>query len=232
MLLALVLLGSAGYLALGRDQRPRPVFTKTPDRVTSSQSARFAYRVPLRGARFTCSLDGARQTPCGSRRRLRLLAAGRHRFCVQARTARVRSRTACFSWVVRPTANLILPAPPERGSAQPFSMTASAAAPLSPGGAPVPVDVVFDNPNRGPITITAVVLRLAGSEPAGCASAIDVVQQLRGTPVVPGTARRSLAELGVPQRDWPLLELRDTGTDQNACRGAALRLALTGEARG
>lgn len=211
--------------------------------MTNSQSARFAYRVPLRGARFTCSLNGARQTPCGTRRHLRLLAAGRHRFCVQARTARVRSRTTCFSWVVRPTTSLIAPVPAPRptatgtpgqsgGDAQPFTMTAGAVAPLSPGGGPVPVDIEFNNPNREPITITAVVLRIAGSEPAACADGVVVAQQLRGAPVVPGAGRRSLAELGVPQRDWPLIELVDTGVNQDACRRATIRLTLTGEARG
>ena len=111
-------------------------------------------------------------------------------------------------------------------------MTAKAAAALLPGAGSVPVDIAFENPNAVPISITSVTLRVASTSPAGCASAIVVARQLRTVPVIPAGSTRSLSALGVPQQDWPQLEMRDDRTNQNACQNATIQLALIGEARG
>lgn len=234
-----VLLGAMGYLALGRAAAPVPVFTTTPDRATESRSASFAYRVALRRPRFRCSLDGARWHRCRGRYHAAGLAEGRHRFCVTATAGRRRSRTACFAWRVggAPASPTQAPATtsddPVRATAPAsFSMTATAVGALLPGGAAVPVDIAFTNPGREAITVEAVALAIDGGEPAACARHIRVVRELDAAPVVPGGSTRSLAQLGVPPGRWPQLAMVDDGTDQSACAGAAIRLALTGTARG
>jgi hypothetical protein len=105
---------------------------------------------------------------------------------------------------------------------------------LYPGGAAVPVDLVFTNPNGVPITITGVQVTITGTSAAGCAAGdFTVDRQLVVTPtlVVPAYATRSLSQLDANQAHWPQLRMIDNG-NQDACQNATVNLAFTGEATG
>lgn len=94
--------------------------------------------------------------------------------------------------------------------------------PLAPGVAAQPLSGDFDNPNAGPVYITAVTATVTGTDTAGC-GATDYV--IAGTSTVPGQ---------VPAGDgtgaWSGLTIQfnnKVGTNQDACKGAVVNIAYT-----
>ena len=108
---------------------------------------------------------------------------------------------------------------------------------LYPGGATVPVDLVFPNPNAVPITIPGATVAVSGNSASGTGcqtSAFTVPQQLVVTPalVVPASSTRSLDQLDSNQSDWPQLQMANSG-NQNACKDATVNLNyVNGTAQG
>jgi len=103
---------------------------------------------------------------------------------------------------------------------------------LYPGGAVLPVNLLFTNPNGWAITVQSVTTSVAGTNAAGCgAENFAVVQQLTAHPVVPAGSTRALQDLGVPQSRWPQLRMLDAG-NQDACRSATVNLSFSGTAQG
>ncbi len=207
----------------------RPTLTQTPPDPTSSQSATFAWTdtdpAPGSGiAAYLCRLDGNLWLPCSSPRTYAGLSLRSHTFRVVAIDwAANISNEAGHTWTVS-------------AGGLPFTITGGAPAgvKLYPGGAAVPVDLVFINPNGAPIMITGVEVTISGTSAAGCAAGdFTVDRQLVVTPalVVPGDATRSLSQLDANQDHWPKLRMIDNG-DQDACQDATVDLAFTGEATG
>jgi hypothetical protein len=103
---------------------------------------------------------------------------------------------------------------------------------LYPAGPAVPINLVFTNPNASPITIQSATVSVTGTSVGGCAGAnFSVSQQLSATPTVPASSTKSLQDLGVPQGNWPKLQMVGSG-NQNACQNATVNLGYTGTATG
>jgi len=111
---------------------------------------------------------------------------------------------------------------------KPFGVSGDATAPLRPGSAS-PIDVRLSNPYDFPLRVERLEVAAATSAP-GCSSANYAVDQFAGSyPVVipPGDSR--LADL-VPAGALPRVRMNETGTDQDACKGAAVQLTYAGVA--
>jgi hypothetical protein len=118
--------------------------------------------------------------------------------------------------------------------AQNFTVGGNLTAPLYPGTSQ-PLNLTFTNPSSWPLTIprggvSASDITIA-SHARGCASSNFAVTQglasavtIRARQLAPA----SLSALGVPRRDWPLIEMIETNTNQDACQGAKLTLTYSG----
>jgi hypothetical protein len=117
---------------------------------------------------------------------------------------------------------------------QHFTIGGNLTTPLYPGTSQR-LDLTFTNTGSAPVTI------LRGGFPArdimittrahGCApSNFAVPQGLTSAVAIRARQRTpvSLAALRVPQSDWPVIEMIETGTNQDACRGAKLTLTYSG----
>jgi hypothetical protein len=119
-------------------------------------------------------------------------------------------------------------------AAQSFAVGGSLTMPLYPGTSQG-LDLTFTNPGSAPITIPrgGVPARdiTITSRARGCASSNFAVAQGL-TSAVTIRARQftpvSLAALRVPPGDWPVIEMIETGTNQDACRDAKLTLTYAG----
>lgn len=103
-----------------------------------------------------------------------------------------------------------------------------------------PVELVVTNPYSQPIRLTTLSVTvsdattLRGRPNPGCSgfSNFAVAQNLDPTltvVTVPAHSRRSLTELGIPEREWPAIELRDLDTNQDPCQGAELGLVVSAD---
>ena len=127
-----------------------------------------------------------------------------------------------------------LAAPPSSAQGLPFTIGATTGSLLAPGGADVPVNLVFSNPNSSPITVTGVRVTVTGTNTPECSPAlanVSVSQQLTGSvaSVPSGNVPSSLSDLAVPQSAWPRLHMGDTGTNQDACKGIRVNLSFKGQ---
>jgi hypothetical protein len=201
---------------------PLPVFRKKPPDSTIETKARFAYSDAESSVAFQCRLDGSPYTSCHSKKAYKRLALDVHEFCVRALDRAANTSTAaCSTWLIGPG--------PVR-----FSIAGSPlpGALLYPGGAAVPINLIFTNPNPAPITVGSVTVSMAGTSAPGCdPKSFGIPHQLGATPIVPAGSTRSLQDLGVPQADWPQLAMAEAG-NQDACQNAAVDLAYSGTATG
>jgi hypothetical protein len=201
---------------------PPPWLARKPSNPTTQRNSTFEYKDGEHGISFRCKLDGASYSRCSKKEKYRNLAQGWHTFCVVAldRAGNVSPET-CYGWQIG-------------AGAAPVSISGSPLAGdlLYPGATGVAINLVFTNPSATPITIQSVAVTVSGTSAPGCATAnFTVAQQLTATPVVPGNSTRSLQDLGVPQADWPKLQMA-AGGNQNACQNAAVDLAYSGTATG
>lgn len=107
-----------------------------------------------------------------------------------------------------------------------YTISGNATKPLSPGTSAT-IDLSFHNPNSTSITIPAGAIAISIDSPGrGCSAHRNfaVVHTLTTSATIPGNTTRSLAELGVPSTDWPVVEMMDTSFTQDACAGATLLL--------
>jgi hypothetical protein len=106
------------------------------------------------------------------------------------------------------------------------TVSGNLAALLYPGTSQV-LDLVFTNPNSSPVTVAAngvdiVISTNSGGCPASPNFSVD--RGLTTGVTIPADSTRSLAQLGVPAADWPVIGMIDTHTNQDACEGATLTL--------
>jgi hypothetical protein len=112
-----------------------------------------------------------------------------------------------------------------------FSVTGAGRGVLYPGGPTIPVELVFSNPNRKPITITSTQTMVAGTSRTACSGDEFVVaRQLSAQPRVPAKATASLTALGISVDRWPALRMVDSG-NQDACRAASVDLRFSATAK-
>jgi hypothetical protein len=214
---------------------PAPVITSGPANPSADTSPEFMFTDPnWPDVTFTCWLDSGRPMPCtgdtdhdGNKTvegewQLAKLAAGPHCFYVYAADPANRAGpTTKFCWTIAV-------------GGPNFTVSGSLTSPLYPGTSQ-PLNVAFTNPSPSPITIpsggiSASNITITSNAP-GCASSnFAVAHGLTVAVTIPAhqVGATSLSALGVPQADWPVIEMIETNTNQDACEGATLGLTYSG----
>lgn len=218
-----------------REGPAAPVITSGPTNPSTNTSPEFVFTDtswPL--VTFTCWLDSGKHMDCtgdtdhdGNRNvegewQFENLALGQHCFYVYVTDwARRVSPTTTFCWTI----GTVL---------QNFTVGGSLTTPLYPGTS-LPLNMTFTNPNSSPITISSGGISASNititSNAPGCASSNFAVKQgLTSAVTIPANQSTpiSLSALGVPQADWPVIEMIETNTNQDACEGAKLTLTYSG----
>jgi hypothetical protein len=212
-----------------------PVIVSHPPGTTTSTSASFVF-LDFSGPdlTFSCYLDSAAAAPCSGPTRGEYspvvqgeqdysgLSGGMHCFNVYATDeAGNVSQTTQYCWTITVTS-------------APFAVGGSLTAPLYPGTSE-PLDLTFTNPTSSAITIgdggiTGANISFATNAVGCAASNFEVVQGLTVSVTIPAdqSTPLSLSSLDVPQADWPVIEMIDTDTNQDACKGASLTLTYSG----
>ena len=214
---------------------PSPIIIAAPARLSANTNPEFQFIDAEPGVGFTCWLDSGPRMNCtgdtdhdgdrvfGGEWRFHNLAPGPHCFAVSA--------TDRFGHPGPPTRYCwaIIGAPP-----QSFTVGGDLGTPLYPGISR-PLDLTFTNTGSAPITIPAGNISARNititSNAPGCASSnFAVAQGLTAAVTIPArqTTPVSLSALKVPQAQWPVIEMIDTKTNQDACQGTKLTLTYAG----
>lgn len=198
-----------------------PTITSHPGLSTRAWKATFAFTGPG-DAGFECRMDEGAWSSCTSPTSYTGLSEGRHVFTVRSVNAAGRRSVLAPFWSFTQTTS----------SGSPFSISGDATGLLAPGAAASPVAVKLTNPNDQAIEVDGLTVALTGAGlPAGCDPAWFAITQSDlspDTPVrVPANGSVTLPAQGVSA---PTIALRESGTNQDACKNARLSLEFTGSA--
>jgi hypothetical protein len=220
--------------AIARQRLPRPRITAHPEAQTTSITATFRLSDRAGHVTLECHLDASPWRACGRTVTYASVESGRHRFYARATRGARKSRIAAFTWTVEepviPTDEA--PVIPADTHGLPFAVTQSGPPPLLyPGAGPSPLSLTLSNPNPDPIEVTSLTVDVTGG-PAGCNPNVNVrVQPSPASPanplVIPGNGT-----LAVAAAQAPTIELAESGTNQDACRGGSFSLRFSGSAQG
>ena len=188
---------------------------------------------------FSCRLDGAAAAPCretttysggygAGRQQYTQLARGQHCFYVRATGRNAKAGPAAsYCWTITGGGG-------STGGDHDFTVGGDLTSPLYPGVSE-PLDLTFTNDGASPLTIAGGAISAANititSKTSGCAASNFTVTQGLTRSVTIGAHQRtavSLSALGIPQADWPVITMIETGTNQDACQSATLRLTYSG----
>ena len=234
----------------GRDERaPRVRLIEVPAATSTVADTQFRFHVPPRTKEtegpsapagqgdsaprrsFQCRLDGGSWADCASPHRLVGLAPGAHDFTVRALSRKGQAGPdAAYGWQVAEPAVAVSEAVAE---GKPFSIEQTAAlAPLYPGDPAQQVPLAIGNPNSTPIEVTGLTATVADAPPDCGAENFELTaaSASEGTPLV--VPAEGTVELPSGSSSAPSIALLDLPVNQDACQGAELELALSGEARG
>jgi len=194
---------------------PAPVITGHPVDPSPSTTATFRYTDAKAVVGFRCALDKSTLAACArTGRSFTHLAYGSHCFHVVAvGTAAAQSKATTFCWHVVVTTHLGI-----------GGVSTNLLAP----GVTLPVNLKFSNPYAFKLKIIGVTVTVQSTTTKGgranpaCdgRTNLKVVRAFRGSVTVPAHASRTLADLGVPAASWPLVQMPDLSTNQDACKGA------------
>jgi hypothetical protein len=201
---------------IDRTPPPAPALTGAPSNPSTSTSATFTYTDSESGVSFRCSLDGSSYKACASGGQTYSgLSQGSHTFKVVACDAAGNCSGATrFTWTI---------------NAGGFAISGSPSGSFYPGGTPLRIDAVITNPFGSTLTVTSLAVTVAGTSAPGCAASnFTVVQNLVGAVDIPANASESLSAAGVPPSSWPAVQMVETHTNQDACRGATVKLTYAG----
>lgn len=167
--------------------------------------------LPGNGSTSTLTVQTSNRTP-----------QGRSTLTLRATSGSLTATTTVSLLVERPGAPFTLSGP--RGGATG----------LAPG-IDLPVNLLIDNPNGTALKVTSLTVSLLSTSAPGCVASENYrVTQFSGSyPVtVPAGSRRTLRQLGFPQSAWPRLSMLNLPVNQDACKGATLRLSYSGTGDG
>jgi hypothetical protein len=114
-----------------------------------------------------------------------------------------------------------------------FDISGSPVGSLRPG-ARLPVNLSIGNRNRQKLSVGRLEVAVTSTDKPGCAPTnFSISQYDGGYPLtIPAGQRRSLAQLGVPIDQWPLLIMHDEATDHGACTDVTVNLGYLGSGSG
>lgn len=217
---------------VAKKRAPRPRITAHPKTQTTSTTATFRLDDRARHVRFECHFDPSPWRGCGRTVTYASVESGRHRFYARAVRGARKSRVASFTWTVEAPVPPINPDGPVNPDGPPFEIAQSGPPPLLyPGAGPSHLPVTLINPNEGPIQVTSLSATVTAG-PAGCDPAANV--RVEPSPVSPADPLliRAGGTLPVTAAQAPTIEVVESGTNQDACRGGSFSLSFTGSAQG
>ncbi|MGH9154704.1 MAG: hypothetical protein ACRD1K_02355 [Acidimicrobiales bacterium] len=204
---------------------PPPLFLEGPTGETTQTDARFRFADLQLDVGFQCSLDQSPFSTCGPVFEVDELTVGNH--CLRVRA-------------LDPAGNLS--GPSERcwtvvSGRTSFTISGSITQSFSPGIAAT-LNLSLANPNSFAIRVTNVTVTVAaatnrgGTANPGCNGTQNLVvrRQLATDVTVPRNATRSLSQLGLPEAQWPLLEMPNLPVNQDACKATTFTLTYSGAA--
>lgn len=205
------------------DAPPKPTITQSPGHAPSPDyTVTFAFTDAEAGVRFECHVDKkAPWTACASPTSYHGLAEGGYHFEVRAIDAAGNaSKADQFAFHVTEEA------------ATTFAISGVAPSLLYPGAAAAPIAVKLTNPSSLAISVTALTVTLsAGGLPAGCDAAWFAFAPSSLSPSHPVVvAAGGSVTLPAQGATAPTVRMLESGTNQNACRGANLTLRYSGSA--
>lgn len=201
---------------------PAPFFTKTPESPTFQEDSHFSFRDAEAKVGFRCTLDGGAESDCsGSQAVFNDLDPVEHCLAVVAvDAAGNRSSPVQYCWIIAIKQN--------------FRVTGSVPQPFHPGAERV-VDLEISNPFAFDIKIHDVVITVEsvtkdGSPNPACIGSDNLVtaRAFTGPVVVPRKSTMTLSELGVPQSQWPILQMPNLPTNQDACKASTFNFSYSG----
>lgn len=230
---------------------PTVAFTQTPPNPDSNQSPTFKFSAtdPAPGsgvAATACKLDSGSWYLCSSPQTLSNLAFGQHTFSVFAvdRAGNV-SNTASYTWTIQ-----------QNNTGSPYTISAAINGSLAPGGATLPIDLIFNSPNSGNggsgvngTQVGSLTVSISGitdplnheiSELNGgsgtCKTSNYTVTQFTGSypfyipfGISDFNGSHSTQSLGYTNTaQWPSIRMLNSGGNQDACRNATVHLSLGG----
>ena len=213
----------------GKAEPAAPRLTSYPSDPSADASPKFTFTdSSWPNVSFTCWLDSGKHKNCTGnatvegKRQFENVAAGMHCFSVYAASKAGRAGpTTRYCWIIE-------------SAAHGFAVGGSLTSPLYPGTSQ-PLNLTFTNPGPSAITIPSGGVSASNititTSAAGCASSnFEVAQGLTAAVTIRAhtASPTSLSTLGVPQADWPVIEMIETNSNQDACQGAKLTLTYSG----
>ena len=192
---------------------PPPQITSGPGSDSATPDATFAFSDAQAGVDFDCQLDGGAWQSCASPITYYDLSPGDHAFGLRAWSSGLASSPATQGWTIEQ---------PDTGVS--FNISGDVNGSLYPGE-DAGIALQLTNPNSDPIEVTSLTGEVSSTGVDGCDPSWFIVTM----PTIPPggitvPANGSLAP------DGASVEMVDSGTSQNACEGATLTLAYSGEA--
>lgn len=214
------ILGEGFKIKLPSQSEAKPPPPTIVSQTVEGTKASFAYTDTQAKVTYECRRQplAATFSVCGKSQSYPNLVSGDYTFCVEAvGLLGQRSDPTCFAWTVGTKFTIDGQPPPGQV--------------LAPGGPVVPIDLVFTNPNSTSLTVTVrTTIRGTGGSPCDVSNFV-LVQQLQTSVTIPAASTVSLEDLGVPQADWPELQMIDSG-NQDACKGVNVHLRFVGSGTG
>jgi hypothetical protein len=157
------------------------------------------------------------------------LANGNHTFKVEAQIGNgPMSSPATRNWTVDTTVPVI---------SHSFAVTGNASQLFYPGGSH-PLNLTITNPFNFSIKVVSLSVNVQsattrnGQPNPNCSGPqnLTVARPFSGSVIVPAKSTKSLADLSVPQAQWPVMRMLDLPTNQDACKNTAFKLSYSGTA--
>jgi hypothetical protein len=196
---------------------PAPGVSSSESSPTGATSDTFTLSDTETGVTYQCQLDGGSYSACSTPKSYSGLGVGTHTFSAEALDAAGNvSKATQFSWQIV--------------TVVPFGIAGAVPNPLYPGAPAQRIPLTLSNPMNVPITVTGLTVTVQSTNAAGCSAAWYSVTQSNLSSTQALTVPAGATAFAVPAANQPSLQMVDSHTLQDACKGARLTLSYTGSA--